>query len=181
MKFMYKDVLANNCSCIICTSVIHGGRMPVLHRYMDVTILGSLIDIRSARHLDFLSITCRSHCRGAKTGKAGSRCDTLSTSLKTYWGLLRLCKKPSIGRIAGGKPLRVWLFYWVPACETVQKTSLGYAGGKPNPLNPPYQGDFPLNSPLIKGAREVKNDERWVSCTVSTASLPIQPPLDRVY
>ena len=27
----------------------------------------------------------------------------------------RLCKKPSIGRIAGGKPLRVWLFYWVPA------------------------------------------------------------------
>ena len=30
-------------------------------------------------------------------------------------GQLRLCKKPSIGRIAGGKPLRVWLFYWVPA------------------------------------------------------------------
>ena len=51
--------------------------------------------------------------------------------------------------------------------ETVQKTSLGYAGGKPNPLNPPYQGDFPLNSPLIRGARGVKNDERWVSCTVS--------------
>ncbi len=25
---------------------------------------------------------------GAKTGKAGSRYDTLSTSLKTYWGLL---------------------------------------------------------------------------------------------
>ena len=51
--------------------------------------------------------------------------------------------------------------------ETVQETSLGYAGGKPNPLNPPYQGDFPLNSPLIRGARGVKNDERWVSCTVS--------------
>ena len=50
----------------------------------------------------------------------------------------------------------------------MQKTSLGYAGGKPNPLNPPYQGDFPLNSPLIRGARGVKNDERWVSCTVST-------------
>ena len=36
-----------------------------------------------------------------------------------------------------------------------------------NPLNPPYQGDFLLNSPLIRGARGVKNDERWVSCTVS--------------
>ena len=98
------------------------------------------------------------------------------------------------------KPWRVWLFYWVPAFEAVQKPSLGYAGGKPNPLNPPYQGDFPLNSPLIRGtfhsipplirgtfhsipplirgtfhsipplirgARGVKNDERWVSGTVS--------------
>ena len=92
----------------------------------------------------------------------------------------RLCKKPSLGRIADGKPCRVWLFCWVPAFETVQKTSLGYAGGKPNPLNPPYQGDFPLNSPpyqgdfplnspLIRGARGVKNDERWVSYTVSFA------------
>ena len=57
--------------------------------------------------------------------------------------LMRLCKKPSLGR----------------------------AGGKPNPLNPPYQGDFPLNSPLIRGARGVKNDERWVSCTVSNAGV----------
>ena len=48
------------------------------------------------------------------------------------------------------------------AFETVQETSLGYAGGKPNPLNPPYQGDFPLNSPLIRGARGVKNDECWI-------------------
>ena len=56
---------------------------------------------------------------------------------------------------------------WARTLETVQETSLGYAGGKPNPLNPPYQGDFPLNSPLIRGARGVKNDERWVSCTVS--------------
>ena len=55
--------------------------------------------------------------------------------------------------------------------ETVQETSLGYAGGKPNPLNPPYQGDFPLNSPLIRGARGVKNDERWVSCTVSVEKV----------
>ena len=69
--------------------------------------------------------------------------------------------------------MRVWLFYWIPAFETVQKTSLGYAGGKPNPLNPPYQGDFPLNSPLIRGARGVKNDERWVSCTVSIAMVDV--------
>ena len=80
-------------------------------------------------------------------------------------------QKPSLGRVTSGKPLRVWLFYWIPAFETVQKTSLGYAGGKPNPLNPPYQGDFPLNSPLIRGARGVKNDERWVSCTVSFAGM----------
>ena len=60
------------------------------------------------------------------------------------------------------KPLRVWLFYGVPAFAAVQKTSLGYAGGKPNPLNPPYQGDFPLNSSLIRGARGVKNDEYWI-------------------
>ena len=73
--------------------------------------------------------------------------------------------------ITCGKPLRVCVFYRIPAFETVQKTSLGYAGGKPNPLNPPYQGDFPLNSPLIRGARGVKNDERWVSCTVSFAGM----------
>ena len=28
--------------------------------------------------------------------------------------------------------------------ETVQETLAGYAGGKPNPLNPPYQGDLSL-------------------------------------
>ena len=59
------------------------------------------------------------------------------------------------------------------ALAAVQETSLGYAGGKPNPLNPPYQGDFPLNSPLIRGARGVKNDERWVSCTVSLARMVV--------
>ena len=61
--------------------------------------------------------------------------------------------------------------FWSPVKETVQKSSLGYADGKLNPLNPPYQGDFPLNSPLIRGARGVKNDERWVSCTVSKSGL----------
>ena len=30
------------------------------------------------------------------------------------------------------------------AKETVQETLAGYAGGKPNPLNPPYQGDLSL-------------------------------------
>ena len=40
---------------------------------------------------------------------------------------------------------------------------------KTQPPSPPYQGDLSLNSPLIRGARGVKNDERWVSCTVSFA------------
>ena len=66
-----QDVRADNCSCVICTSAFHGGRMPILHRYMD-SLLGSLIDI--------LSITCRSYCRGAKIGKVP---------------LPRLCKKPT--------------------------------------------------------------------------------------
>ncbi len=26
--FIYMDVMANNCSCVICTSAIPGGRMP---------------------------------------------------------------------------------------------------------------------------------------------------------
>ena len=65
-----------------------------------------------------------------------------------------------------------------------KKLALGYAGGKPNPLNPPCQGDFPLNnplcqgdfplnnplcqgdfplhSPLTRGARGVRNDKSWV-------------------
>ena len=54
-----------------------------------------------------------------------------------------------------------------------KKLALGYAGGKPNPLNPPYQGDFPLNnplcqgdfplhSPLTRGARGVRNDKSRV-------------------
>ena len=65
-----------------------------------------------------------------------------------------------------------------------KKLALGYAGGKPNPLNPPCQGDFPLNnplcqgdfplnnplcqgdfplhSPLTRGARGVRNDKYWV-------------------
>ena len=70
------------------------------------------------------------------------------------------------------------VYHWTPSRETVQKTSLGYAGGKPNPLNPPYQGDLPLNSPLIRGARGVKNDERWVSCTVSRVRAHIAPDFD---
>ena len=33
-----QDVRAqDNCSCVTCTSTIHGGRMPILHRYLDVT------------------------------------------------------------------------------------------------------------------------------------------------
>ena len=54
----------------------------------------------------------------------------------------RLCKKPSLG------------------CVTC---------GTSNPPKAPLSGDLSLNSPLIRGARGVKNDERWVSCTVSFA------------
>ena len=43
-----------------------------------------------------------------------------------------------------------------------KKPSLGCAGGKPNPLNPPYQGDLSLNSPLTRGARGVRKDEYWI-------------------
>ncbi len=35
-RLYVQDVRADNCSCVICTSAFHGGRMPVLHRYMDV-------------------------------------------------------------------------------------------------------------------------------------------------
>ena len=58
------------------------------------------------------------------------------------------------------------------ARETCKETVQGDCAKTPArayPLNPPYQGDFSLNSPLIRGARGVKNDERWVSCTVSFA------------
>ena len=37
------------------------------------------------------------------------------------------------------------------ASRLCKKPSLGCAGGKPNPLNPPYQGDLSLNSPLTRG------------------------------
>ena len=66
-----------------------------------------------------------------------------SRHLQRFARLKRLCKKPSIG---------------MPC-------------GKPNPLNPPYQGDFLLNSPLIRGARGVRNDEILSFCTVSKSPL----------
>ena len=34
----------------------------------------------------------------------------------------RLCKKPSLGRVTCGKSLRVYVFDWIPAFETVQET-----------------------------------------------------------
>ena len=39
-----------------------------------------------------------------------------------------------------------------------KKPSIGMPCGKPNPLNPPCQGDLSLNSPLIRG---VRNDKYW--------------------
>ena len=155
----------------------------------------------------------------------------------------RLCKKPLPSRVACGKPLRVWLFYWVPAfagttnvgffaqsrkqksslavvpakagtqsnkcplqnltifnshrqfsiinyqlsinrrpfsisnsqlpIETVQQTlarSRHMREPQPNPLNPPYQGDFSLNSPLIRGVRGVRKDECWI---FAQSQLPV--------
>ena len=35
--------------------------------------------------------------------------------------LSRLCKKHLLGRVTY-EPLRVWVFYWIPAFETVQET-----------------------------------------------------------
>ena len=106
-------------------------------------------------------------------------------------------QKSSLGRVTGGKPLRVWLFYWVPAfagttilgflhslfrgCAKIlvrlrwwktQPPKSPLSGGLSTQF-PPDKGGFPLNSPLIRGARGVKNDERWVSCTVSFAGTTI--------
>ena len=116
--------------------------------------------------------------------------DDISTSTSTFLITLEhlgesiSVQLPSIGASAAFAAVPITLDTTAPArpvtstqAQTVNtasltvrdcaKTSLGYAGGKPNPLNPPDKGDFPLNSPLIRGARGVKNDERWVSCTVS--------------
>ena len=66
--------------------------------------------------------------------------------------------------------------------------------GKPNPLNPPYQGDFYsipslsggllLNSPLIRGARGVRKDECWfvaqplarITARSAADTVPSSPP-----
>ena len=56
--------------------------------------------------------------------------------------------------------------------------------GKPNPLNPPYQGDLSLNSPLIRGARGVRNDECWfvaqplarITARSAADTVPSSPP-----
>ena len=76
-------------------------------------------------------------------------------------GLIELDDAYLGGERTGCKPGR--------GAETVQETSLGCAGGKPNPLAPLIRGTFHSIPPLIRGARGVKNDERWVSCTVSAA------------
>ena len=65
--------------------------------------------------------------------------------------------------------------------------------GKPNPRNPPYQGDFPysipplsgdflLNSPLIRGARGVRKDEYWIftQSRKQQSSLAIVPAKETV-
>ena len=46
--------------------------------------------------------------------------------------------------------------------ETLARHALHAEHPTPNPLNPPCQGDLSLNSPLIRGARGVRNDEYWI-------------------
>ena len=52
-------------------------------------------------------------------------------------------------------------FTGFPLSRLCKNPSLGMPCGKPNPLNPPCQGDLSLNSPLIRGARGVRNDKYW--------------------
>ena len=55
---------------------------------------------------------------------------------------MRLCNKPSPGYVTDGKPLPVWVFYWIPAFETVQETLAGLA--------------------VLLGSCFRRNDEYWV-------------------
>ena len=72
----------------------------------------------------------------------------------------------------GFKALSKWLKSLGAAQERLcKKPSIGMPCGKPNPLNPPCQGDLSLNSPLIRGARGVRNDEILSFCTVSKVPL----------
>ena len=78
--------------------------------------------------------------------------------------LLKLCKNPLLVALLVENPCvfgcftgfllaqeRRMLGFCTASIETVQKTSLGYAGGKPNPLNPPYQGGLSTQFPPDKG------------------------------
>ena len=66
---------------------------------------------------------------------------------------MRLCKKPSIGRVTCGKPLRVWLFYWVPAFETVQETLARLRWRKTQPPKSPLSGGLVTQFPPDKGGK----------------------------
>ena len=73
----------------------------------------------------------------------------------------------------GFKALSKWLKSLDAAQERLcKKPSIGMSCGKPNPLNPPCQGDLSLNSPLIRGARGVRNDEYWIFAQSLRTRLP---------
>ena len=61
----------------------------------------------------------------------------------------RLCKKPSPSRVTCGKPLRVWLFFWVPAFETVQKTHHPWSHSHYCPNSPTLLA-FQTNTPCLQ-------------------------------
>ena len=85
--------------------------------------------------------------------------------------------QPPKSPLSGGLGVKYWVFTQYLAREwrrvrkqessdeTVQESlarlRCNAENPTPNPLNPPCQGDLSLNSPLIRGARGVRNDAYW--------------------
>ena len=58
----------------------------------------------------------------------------------------RLCKKPSPSRVTCGKPLRVWLFYWVPAFAGTTNVGFLHSLESRNPVKRPNPQGFPASN-----------------------------------
>ena len=69
----------------------------------------------------------------------------------TGFPLSRLCKNSTLGRVTCGKPFRVWLFYWIPAFETVQETLVRLRWWKTQPPKSPLSGGLSTQFPPDKG------------------------------
>ena len=86
-----------------------------------------------------------------------------------------LLNSPLIRGARGVRNDKYWFLaqphFLLTSCEWNRKRKRDFRDcGKSNPLNPPCQGDFLLNSPLIRGARGVRNDECWIFA-ISLASV----------